>query len=105
MFTHGRTHKQVPSTRVVSCPKFTAGYKVERDKLLMETKKKYTVCQKCSGFTHKTSDCRLNYTCKICNGEHLTVLHDHHKVLSCSVRGRVGAASMSMQDIEIKHGP
>ena len=58
-----------------------------------------------AAFTHQTSYCRIKYNCKICDGEHLTVLHEHTRVLSCSVKARVGAASMSILDIEVNHGP
>ena len=71
----------------------------------METKKKNVICQRYSGFTHKTNECRLSYTYKVCNRQHLNVLHNHQRGISCSLRGRITAASMAMQGIEVKLGP
>ena len=65
MFTHHKSQKLVASTRVVSCPKFSTGDKAKRDQILTEAKKKHDVCKHCLGFTHKSDDCNLTYTCKI----------------------------------------
>ena len=94
--------KICPDTRVVYCPKFTAGSKREQNQILSEAKKKIGICKCCLSYTHQSDTSRLALTCKTCNRKHLTSLHDHVNLLSCSLTATVTLASMSMQDIDVK---
>merc|ERR1712082_258868 len=90
------------SKQVKDCPGFKEANDDEKRDMVRKIKNKYTVCDKCSSWAHKSQDCTWKSACLKCGDVHLNDLCLIKRFFSCSLSTK-GSCMTSLQDVPIRN--
>merc|ERR1711955_86235 len=95
-----RDNETILSRRISACPKIKAADDNTKKQLLANIKSKLDrICSVCSGWTHKTSDCKYSQIkCLKCGDNHFNEVCDLRKFVSCATIGS-SLSKLCVQDI------